>query len=290
MTVVGFLDGRVFPGELMALFRLQYFGAALALGAVAAFAGHRRIAIVAVALAAVNGIGLVPGVTGGSRPDPAEPQLRLLVANVWYPGTDYTPLLDLVARERPDVVGLTEVTPAWAAGISAGLAAYRYRIVEPQLNGYGIALYSRIPLDYARLVYPAGTWPPVIQATVRVDGRAIELFVLHAPSAARPRSTERHRGFMRNLGTLARAAGPSALLCGDFNAAPWTEAHRKLRDRGRLERDDPWRPFEWTYPVWNTLFRVPIDQCLAGSAVSVSSRTGPAIGSDHFPLLVEAST
>ena len=94
---------------------------------------------------------------------------------------------------------------------------------------------------------------------------------------------------MRNLGTLAREAGDTALVCGDLNAAPWTAPFQELRDRGRLERDDPWRPFEWTYPAWNRLLHVPIDQCLAGSALSVSSQTAPTIGSDHFPLLVAAS-
>jgi endonuclease/exonuclease/phosphatase (EEP) superfamily protein YafD len=289
LTVGGFLDGRAFPGELLALFRVQYFGAALVLGAVAALAGRRRIALVAVALAAVNALGLLPGVLAGTRPDPTQPGLRLLVANVWYPGNDYGPLLELVEREHPDVIGLTELTRDWAAGIATGLEDYPYRMLQAQPGAYGIGLYSRVPLQNARIVYPARHWPPVARATVSVNGRDVELFVAHSPSAIRSGAAERHRDFMRNLGTLARAAGDTALVCGDLNAAPWTAPFQELRNRGRLERDDPWRPFDWTWPAWNRLLRVPIDQCLAGSAVSVSSRTGPTIGSDHFPLLVAAS-
>lgn len=121
------------------------------------------------------------------------------------------------------------------------------------------------------------------------NGATVELFVLHGPSAIRRVAAARHREFMRNLGTLAGAAGDTALVCGDFNATPWNGPYQELRDRGGLERDDPWRPFEWSYPVWNRLFRVPIDQCLAGPALSVSSRLGPEIGSDHLPLLAEVS-
>jgi endonuclease/exonuclease/phosphatase (EEP) superfamily protein YafD len=289
ITAAGFLDGRTFPGELLALFRLQYFGAALVLAAACALAGRRRIGLVAVALAAVNALGLLPGLLAGGRPDPERPQLRLLVANVWYPGNDYRPLLELVERERPDAIGLTELTRDWAAGISPGLEGYPHRVLQAQPGGYGIGLYSRLPLRNARIVYPTGRWPPVARATLSMLGTDVELFVLHGPSAIRRVAAERHRDFMRNLGTLARAAGPSALLCGDFNAAPWTGPYRELRGRGRLERDDPWRPLEWTFPVWNRLLRVPIDQCLAGPDLSVSSRTGPAIGSDHFPLLVSVS-
>jgi len=279
----------VFPGELLALFRFQYFVAALVLGAVAALAGRRRIGLVAVALAAVNAVGLLPGVLAGSRPDPTDPQLRLLLANVWHPGDDYGALLDLVNREQPDVIGLTELTRDWAAGVDPGLEGYPYRVLQAQPGAYGIGLYSRVPLRNARIVYPARRWPPVARATVLVNGRGVELFVLHGPSAIRGGVAKRHREFMGNLGTLARDAGDTTLVCGDVNAAPWTASFQDLRDRGRLERDDPWRPFEWTYPVWNRLLQVPIDQCLAGSALSVSSRTGPAIGSDHFPLLVAVS-
>ena len=274
---------------MLALFRLQYLGAALVLGAVAALARRRRIGLVAVGLAAVNALGLLPAVLAGSRPDPASPQLRLLVANVWYPGNDYRPLLDLVERERPDVIGLTELTRDWAAGIAPGLEDYPYRVLQAQPGGYGIGLYSRVPLRNAHIVYPTPNWPPVARATLALNGSSVELFVVHGPSAIRTTAAQRHREFMRNLGALARRAGGTALLCGDFNAAPWTGPFQELRDRGRLERDDPWRPFEWTFPVWNRLLRVPIDQCLAGSALSVSSRTGPAIGSDHLPLLTSVS-
>jgi endonuclease/exonuclease/phosphatase (EEP) superfamily protein YafD len=121
---------------------------------------------------------------------------------------------------------------------------------------------------------------------VVVNGRSVELFVVHGPSAIRRGVAKRHREFMRNLGTLAHEAGTTALVCGDLNAAPWTGPYQELRDRGRLERDDPWRPLEWSFPVGNPLLGTPPDQCLAGAAVSVSSRTAPSIGSDHLPLLV----
>jgi len=122
---------------------------------------------------------------------------------------------------------------------------------------------------------------------VAVGGRRHQLILVHSPSSTGPHRAERHRDFMRNLGMVVGAKGDATLVCGDLNAAPWTAPYQELRDRGRLERDDRWSPLEWTYPVWNRLLRVPIDQCLAGPAVSVSSRTGPAIGSDHFPLLVD---
>jgi endonuclease/exonuclease/phosphatase (EEP) superfamily protein YafD len=289
LTGLGFLDGHAFPGELLSLFRLQLFLLGVALAAVAALARRRRLALVALGLAGVNALGLVPAVTAASRPDPERPQLRLLLANVSYRNDDYAALVERVARERPDVVGLTELTPAWAAGVDAGLEAYPHRLLHPQPGAYGIGLYSRVPLEDDRLVYPAGAWPAVARGTLTTPGGPVELFVLHGPSARSRTGAARQRAFVRRLGALAREAGDAALVCGDLNATPWNRPYQELRDRGGLEGDDPWRPFEWTYPVGRRLLRVPIDGCLAGRALSVSTRAGPEIGSDHLPLLAEVA-
>lgn len=289
VTALGFLDGRAFPGELLSLFRLQYVVAGLALAALAALARRRTIALVALALAAANGLGLLPGLTAASRPDPARAELRLLLANVSYRNDDYERLVELVQREQPDAIGLTELTPEWAARVAGGLESYPHRVLHPQPGSYGIGLYSRVALRGARVVYPARDWPAVVRASVASGGGTVELFVLHGPSASGRVGAARQRQFMRNLGRLAAAAGGSALVCGDINATPWNGPYQDLRGIGGLERDDPWRPFDWTYPVWNRLLRVPIDQCLAGSALAVASRTGPEIGSDHLPLLVDVA-
>lgn len=289
LTALGFLDGRAFPGELLSLFRLQFFLLGVVLAVLAAVARRRRLALVALGLAAVNGFGLVPGLTGGTRPDPERPQLRLLLANVSYRSDDYASLVELVSRERPDVVGLTELTPEWAAGIETGLERYNYRLLHPVPGSYGIGLYSRVPLREAQLVYPAGEWPAVARARLTTSGGGVELFVLHGPSGGSRTGAARQRAFVRRLGALAREAGETALVCGDLNSTPWNRPYQVLRDRGDLERDDPWRPFEWTYPVWNTLLRVPIDGCLSGPALAVSSRRGPEIGSDHLPVITEVA-
>jgi endonuclease/exonuclease/phosphatase family metal-dependent hydrolase len=46
--------------------------------------------------------------------------------------------------------------------------------------------------------------------------------------------------------------------------------------------------FESSWPTWSPLLRAPIDNCLVSAGLAVTKRTrGPALGSDHYPLLVE---
>src|SRR4051794_21394963 len=84
LTLVAFLSGHAFPGELFAFFRVQYALALAALAIVAAALRSRLLLAVALVLLALDVAALVPALTAGSRPDPSEPQLRMVVANVEY--------------------------------------------------------------------------------------------------------------------------------------------------------------------------------------------------------------
>jgi endonuclease/exonuclease/phosphatase (EEP) superfamily protein YafD len=265
---------------------VQYAVVGALLAVAATLVRLRPLAAVAGTVAVVNLVGLLPALLADARPDPRRTQLRLLVANVWFPGSHYDRLGALVERDRPDVVGLTELTPEWAEGVEPFLREYRHRLVAAERGSHGVGIYSRVPLRGTRLVTPGGEWPPFARATVDAGGRPLELFVVHAPGAFGRWRAARHRTFLPEVGGLARAAGPRVLVCGDLNAAPWTRSYRQLRARGRLERADPWRPLEWTFPRWAPPLGTPIDQCLAGAAVHVSTRVGDDFGSDHLPLLV----
>ncbi len=286
VTAASFLDGRAYPGEFLTLFRIQLVGAAVLLGVLAAIGGRHRIAVAAAVLALVHVVALIPALTADGRPDPTTPRLRLLVANVWLESNDYARLAELVERERPDVIGLTELTPEWADGIAPHLEDYPYRVVEPQPGAYGVGLYSRRQLQTPAIVRPAGDGPPVAHAVVPAGDTLVPLFVVHAPAPIGIGSARRHRAFMSSLGDLAAAAGENVLVCGDLNSTPWSDSFRTLADRGDLRRADPWRPFQTTYPVWNRLLRTPLDHCLAAEGLAVEVRRGPETGSDHLPLLI----
>ena len=287
-TALGFLDGRAFPGEFLALFRLQYLAAAVVLAGLAAAGRRRRSALAAAVAAAVNLLGLLPAALAPGRPDPERPRLRLVVLNVWWPGDHHARVAALVEREQPDVVALTELTPAWAEAIAPALRDYPHRLLRPADGSFGVGLFSRLPLRDPRILEPEDDdLPPVARAGLDRDGSRVELFVVHAPGVLPRAAAGEQREFVGVLAELVRAAGARALVCGDLNAAPWSRPFRELLDAAGLERDDPWRPFEGTFPVWSRLLRTPIDQCAAGGAVSVASRAGPDVGSDHLPLLVE---
>jgi endonuclease/exonuclease/phosphatase family metal-dependent hydrolase len=208
----------------------------------------------------------------------------------------------LLARHRPDVVSLTEVSEPWAApsvlprlARDAGYAWFFTPAVEMggdatgrdvPARGYGNALLTRLPVLAAqqwRLTWPArvydGTEPSEARtlALVRVaaGGTAVWAGSTHLPAGRE----EARAAALRRLTEVTGQLGPPWLICGDFN----TRASRWLR-RGQPLAVAPRRPPRPTYPA-----RLPvraIDYGLASPGVRLRARVLHVTGSDHLPVLV----
>jgi endonuclease/exonuclease/phosphatase (EEP) superfamily protein YafD len=285
-SVFGLLDRVYWPFELADVFRLQYLIVLLAAG-LAALALHRpRLAAVAAAAAAVNlavlGVSLMP--TATAAPGSPAGSLRLVVANVEVGNTDFAAVERLVAQTRPDVFGVTELTPAMAEHLRRALPAYRVRLVRPRYDAYGIGVYSRRPLLSARVLRLPADGPPTIVARVLVAGRPVTVVVTHVHT---PFAGSIH---VRQLQALARTPlGTRVAVCGDFNSPPWSGPLRDYASDARL-RDlyggRAWSGYSW--PTWSSLLRVPLDNCFVSADVSVRAHhDGPRDGSDHRPLVVD---
>ncbi len=81
----------------------------------------------------------------------------------------------------------------------------------------------------------------------------------------------------------------SVLILGDLNSTPWCPPLRRLLASTGLR--PAWRGHAWgaaTWPAQVPFLRIPLDHALLDpSLVCTSYRTGPDIGSDHFPVLIE---
>ena len=76
------------------------------------------------------------------------------------------------------------------------------------------------------------------------------------------------------------------LVLGDLNTTPWNHAFKRFISRGGLKNSSP--TWTGTWPAHFFPLRIPLDHCLTSKGLSVRSKEiGPAIGSDHAPILVQ---
>ena len=86
------------------------------------------------------------------------------------------------------------------------------------------------------------------------------------------------------LDAAVAAVGREGIVAGDFNSAPWTFSTRRIAAAGGVAL------VSGATATWPTTapLRLPLDQVYAGPCLAASAVTrGPALGSDHFPLIVD---
>jgi endonuclease/exonuclease/phosphatase (EEP) superfamily protein YafD len=298
LSLLGFAGAIARAADLASHFRVGY-----ALAIVLALAtylperrrGGWRSAVLTLALTLDVGTIAVLYVPSAGRPAPGPggPSIRLLQFNTWTKNQDDDEVLSLLRDQKPDVASLQETTESLREAIARELAD-RYHI---RSAGSELILVRRdapsIDLrDWARYPIPGGE---AIVVRLAVAGQEVAVLGLHAMvPLGLGRAAIRDAQFER-VGRWCRDQPGSVIVLGDLNATPWSHPFGRLLREGGLV--DSTRGFG-VQPTWRTFYgplrgmmawavQIPIDHCLhSPGLVAVARKTGPACGSNHFPLLV----
>ncbi|GJF14885.1 hypothetical protein NGTWS1803_28570 [Mycolicibacterium cyprinidarum] len=257
---------------------------------------HRRIviAVVAVAIVAVNLIVQMPWYYFGKSPDVgAHVNVRVLSANLRLGRADVPSFVDL-ARASADVITLSEMTPDWlrrfyATGIRT---EFPYSVLVPAVGAGGFGLWSRFPLDVVTPLKGGSMIAARVQVPgVRVDPVIASVHITN-PLAFYGRSFGKWRSGITaakvRMEGLADAAGPGAVIvAGDFNSTPDMRQFRDLLSNGYNDAvEQTGAGFAPTFPSVR-LFPplITIDHVITRNAATSSIRTISLRGSDHRSLL-----
>jgi endonuclease/exonuclease/phosphatase (EEP) superfamily protein YafD len=218
------------------------------------------------------------------RPDGhGRARLRLLMANVLAENTRYGDLERLIRQERPDIVGLIEVTSEWIAGLSEVRVEYPYRVEAPG-GASGLVLWFRErpeTIDSPAQPLPGGA--PFVHAEFTFAGRRRHLWLIHPtmPFARKGRPE------LPALAALVGRTPGSRIVIGDFNT---TEGSPRFADFVQATGLRDTRLGFGRQPSWpaDMPYRIALEHALVSADLAVvARRLGPEIGSDHFPLILE---
>lgn len=281
------------PLELFEHFLPQYLLVGLLITLGLAMQRRRRFALVALASVAVNGAALAPW---GSAPQavaasglPAS-RLSVLSINVNANNQDPTALLALIRERRPQLVFVLELTPGMARRLAPLADDYPVQIKAPREDGFGIGLYSRIPLE-RYWVDAADDWGfPFIQVDLRLEDKPMRVIATHPPPPMSPEQYRIRQLHFDQLARIARGVSRPIVLVGDFNTTPWSSASLQLEQASGLVNT---RRGQGLLPSWPSPLAplgIPIDQALVSPGVRIEAvRMLASVGSDHLPLLVDLS-
>jgi endonuclease/exonuclease/phosphatase (EEP) superfamily protein YafD len=291
LTLAAYLGQAGWAFDLCSHFRLQYMIAlAICAGALVLMRDWRFVAIAGACLI-VNAVEIVPWYFGAdTAADEDSARLTLLCANVWNVNDDHERFLSLIEKRDPDVIVVLEATAAWTKALEAIEAEYPHNLMEVHEHPFGIALYSRLPLEAARIVRYGSADVPSIVARVELGGEAVTILATHPLP---PRRLEYWRLRNEQLAAIAAARdelGDRVVVAGDFNASPFSPCMQQFvasmrSQEVRLRYASRGWGYKPTWPTFNRLLFTALDHILVTDTLAVTDfRTGPHIGSDHLPL------
>ncbi len=271
------------------MFTLYLYLPAYPIAAFAAFKRNKPLALAAAVVVVAHLSWIAPDFLP-SDPKPTLPRsVRIFSANLLMINPDPSGIISELNASDPDVLLFQEYSPRWEAALQDADIPARYPhfvgIARP--DSFGTAIYSKRPLDDARVIDVEGL--PMTQATLRAD-TPLSLINVHTLPPRTAEYTKVFRTQMRALERFAKEHKNPLAMIGDFNVTQHAASYQSLREVGaRAAHRERGRGYAVTFP--NGIFPLPpvrLDHALMFGAVRCAAiEEGMGANSDHRPLLVE---
>jgi|GEM_PF-1845566 len=280
------------------LYKMVWFLAVLALLSLAGLTGVRTLA---------NTVEPTP-LQAGYRP------VKVVSINLEHLFLGDRVLQAFLEKEQPDILVLQETL--W------GLQEKRWQRLGLPVGGTGehgfphylkvgelgsLVVYSRFPILKASPTVIQGDLPPganvyynadreLLALTLETEAGPLHLVAIHPDSPRTEARWQNKRQYFdeadRVIGELRAEKNGPILAIGDWNSSPWSARFQQTLEENSLKTAYPGRwpqttRFFFDYRL-HWILGAPVDQfCISDGLQVVSVSTGPDIGSDHVPLIVE---
>ena len=289
-TILGFFGRWNWLFDIISHFRLQYLILLLTAGLILISGGQISTGLIAFTFGLINLYTIAPLFIREERDKYQEKSYRFLQANVLQINQSYYKVIDLIHTIEPDFILLIETNHRWDRALDEIRSSYPYKNVALREDNYGLSLFSRIPFIEAE-VLPIGVKPlPTLVAKLQLDGEDLTIIGTHPPPPKGKQNANFRNIHLKELASIVRSKGGEIILCGDLNITRWSPFFQDFLKESDLKDSAMGFGFQPTWPTNLPVFQIPIDHCLISTGISViNRRTGPKIGSDHYPVIFEFS-
>jgi len=218
-------------------------------------------------------------------------RLRILSANVLMTNRRYCDFLAVVKREDPDVIITLETNGQWERTLASIESTHPFSLKCPLENLYGMHVYSRWPIEDARIQFLVEKEVPSMHMLIALpDGKRIRVHSLHPapPSPSENETSEERDAELIMVGKAIRGARFPVIVTGDLNDVAWSRTTRRFRKLSRLLDPRVGRGMFNTFHAKYFFMRWPVDHFFHSREFSVLRMARlENIGSDHFPVLID---
>ncbi|WP_343313926.1 endonuclease/exonuclease/phosphatase family protein [Brucella sp. BE17] len=219
----------------------------------------------------------------------AGPRYSLIQINLRYDNSEPKRVLQMIAREKPDVITYQEAGPDWTMWIDILKSTYPYH-VECRIDGpdFGTGILSRRPISESD-AQACSAGGRLASAAIDFGGTFVTVAAYHS---ALPWPYGQNDSIGEMVPGLQKLDGLK-IIAGDFNAVPWSYAVKRIAKASGTEAvpdiGGTWLPhgLPTSLTAWIGL---PIDQLLVSPEVEMPvAASRPYVGSDHLPVRLDFS-
>lgn len=215
-------------------------------------------------------------------------ELKILHSNVYSSNENYEKLVELINEKSPDLISLQEINKWWLNGIEEIKESYPYQIEIPRNDNFGIALYSKFPIETHAEITENQLGVPTISAAIKVKGRELNFITTHPVPPVGNSYFKRRNAQLRFIAGYCLKLEKPTILIGDLNVSMWSQNYKKFEQHSKLINTRKGFGIQPTWPSDNPLLQIPIDHCLVSTHFSIrETKSLENIGSDHLPLFIK---
>jgi len=291
-TVFGFFGGVWWAFDFAANFRLQ-FGVVLVVVSVFYWIiVGKGAALLFLTAGLVNLLLVIPIFAGTQAAAAGDARLDVVTFNVNSEVTARGEIIEWIRTLDADLVILQESTEAWVEALEQAPLDMAVIAVPDFTMVYGTTVLAAI--DASARTLPIGTGDKtIVEISTSLGGEDITVFAVHPPAPTSEASAIVHDEMLEAVGTITAARSEPVIVVGDLGATRWSSAFGTLMSEGSLINSEDGNGYQGTWPardltVIGPYVSIPVDHALMTRALTTTSReTGPMMGSDHLPLLVQ---
>lgn len=221
-SIAGFFSSSGHIPELLSHFRLQYLVGALVCLTIFALQKDKLRSLAAGLLLVINGY-TVANLYWSEGPSTFSGEIsenkahKILLSNVNSSNNEYQRLINLIQQESPDVLVLLEITDVWLDSLQAIQSTYPYKKAIARSDNFGIAVFSKLPLDKADVRYWGISGFPSLALQYQLagakTGEGITLLATHPlPPITEDMMQQRDTQLLQAAVEAAQSTGPVILL------------------------------------------------------------------------------
>lgn len=188
-----------------------------------------------------------------------------------------------------DMVVLVDSTEDWVDA-AAGLDTLAVQTDLPPDRTYGITVLTEDPVT-TELLRVSSARDYVVRVEASIEGRPVVVYAVQTRGGGNATDTALRDEYLEEVSRMVEAETDTAIVVGDFGAAPWSHAFRSLESEAELHNSMRGFGLQTTWPAdrW-AFFRLPMDHLLHSEELTTVDRyLGPTFGVDHRPIVVRVA-